>query len=87
MSVADKLQTLTENISDAYDAIDTKGGTIPQDKNTENLADAITSIPAGGGDPEFFGCTEGIAEMNYLEDIMPELLTFNYGGFQYGSRF
>lgn len=49
MSVADKLQTLTENISDAYDAVNTKGGTIPQDKNTENLADAITSIPSGGG--------------------------------------
>lgn len=36
----------------------------------------------GGGDitPEFFGCDEGKAEMEYLENIMPEILTINYGG-------
>lgn len=47
MSVADELTNLTNNISAAYDAIETKGGTVPADKNTDNLADAIASIPSG----------------------------------------
>lgn len=51
MSIADKLTKLTEDITSAYEAVETKGGTIPSDKNTENLADAIFSI-SGGGVPE-----------------------------------
>ena len=49
MSIAGKLEKLETDITSAYSAINTKGGTIPQNKNTENLSDAITSIPSGGG--------------------------------------
>lgn len=48
MSIADKLEKLTTDITSAYDAIDEKGGTIPEHKNTENLSDAILSIEGGG---------------------------------------
>lgn len=44
MSVADKLEKLTTDIRSAYDAVEEKGGTIPEHKNTENLAPAIESI-------------------------------------------
>lgn len=44
MAVADKLNKLISDIGDAYDAVDSKGGTIPANKNTDNLADAINSI-------------------------------------------
>lgn len=52
MSIATELSTLNDNILDAYTAVDGKGGTVPENKNTDNLATAITSIPSGGGATE-----------------------------------
>lgn len=48
MSIATSLQKLETDITNAYNTINTKGGTIPSDKNTNNLATAINSIPSGG---------------------------------------
>lgn len=48
MSIASELQALNDNILDAYDAVNTKGGTVPANKNTANLATAISSISGGG---------------------------------------
>ena len=50
MSIANEIATLKINITNAYNSINTKGGTIPTNKNTENLSSAIDSIPSGGGD-------------------------------------
>jgi hypothetical protein len=50
MSIATNLEKLETDITNAYSAINTKGGTIPSDKNTNNLSTAISSIPSGGGD-------------------------------------
>lgn len=47
MSIATNLQKLETDITNAYSAINTKGGTIPSDKNTNNLATAINSISGG----------------------------------------
>ena len=47
MAIADKLTKLSTDISNAYTAIDNKGGTIPANKNTDNLASAIGSISTG----------------------------------------
>lgn len=47
MAIADKLTKLATDITNAYDAIDDKGGTIPSDKNTNNLENAIRSIQTG----------------------------------------
>lgn len=52
MSIAGSLEQLTSDITTAYQAIDGKGGTIPEYKNTENLGDSIASIPSGGGMPQ-----------------------------------
>ena len=49
MSIATSLQKLETDITNAYSAVQTKGGTIPSDKNTNNLATAISSISGGGG--------------------------------------
>lgn len=51
MTIAGSLEKLASDLSDAYDAIENKGGVIPEHKNTDNLPDAITSIE-GGGSPE-----------------------------------
>ncbi len=80
MSIASKLQKLETDIANAYNKIAEKGGTIPQNKNTNNLADAIESLFA-------------YTELEYIEStgtqyidtgIIPNLNTrikaeFNYG--------
>lgn len=48
MSIAGSLEHLADDIRIAYKAIDEKGGTIPEHKNTENLGDSIASIEEGG---------------------------------------
>ena len=48
MSIATSLTKLETDITSAYNAVQTKGGTIPSDKNTNNLATAINSISGGG---------------------------------------
>lgn len=48
MSIASQLTALEGNISDAYDMVAQRGGTVPARKNMENLDDAIATIPSGG---------------------------------------
>lgn len=48
MSIATELTALSGHITNAYNAVNTKGGTIPTNKNMANLDDAILSIPSGG---------------------------------------
>lgn len=49
MAIADTINSMKTNITNAYNAIQTKDGTIPTNKNLANLSTAINSIPAGGG--------------------------------------
>ena len=71
MSVATELTKLNTNIKNAYDEIQTKGGTIPQNKNTDNLATAINSIPAGGGSPDDYFYTNNTNNM--LRDMIKKV--------------
>ena len=48
MSIASELTALNGYILGAYDEINTKGGTVPANKNMANLATAIGSISTGG---------------------------------------
>lgn len=48
MTIAESLTTLSTDITATYDKIAAKGGSIPQEKNTNNLPGAVESIPAGG---------------------------------------
>ena len=54
MAISNELNTLKANISNAYNAIQAKGGTIPTNKNTQNLSDAINTIQGGGGGTDYF---------------------------------
>lgn len=49
MSIASELSALNGYIIGAYDEINTKGGTVPANKNMANLASAIATISGGGG--------------------------------------
>lgn len=52
MSIASVISSMQTNVSNAYDAISAKGGTVPQNKNIQNLANAIGSISGGGSSDE-----------------------------------
>ena len=61
MSIADKLSRLEDDIRNAYDTLDTKGATIPDEKNTINLADAIDTISSSANAvsvDRFIGATQ-----------------------------
>lgn len=68
MSIASELNALNDHILGAYDAIDTKGGTIPQNKNMANLPDAIDSIPSGGVDNNWAAVMQGDTNALYDND-------------------
>ena len=48
MAIADTINSMKTNITNAYNAIQTKGGTVPTNKNLAYLSEAINSIPGGG---------------------------------------
>lgn len=50
MAIVDTLNSIKENITNAYNALEQKGASIPEDKNIQNLASVIESISAGGSD-------------------------------------
>lgn len=64
MSIASELLALQTHITNAYGAVNDKGGTIPASKNMANLATAIASIAAGGGD-----VVSGEIEYSVLTDL------------------
>lgn len=43
------ISSLKSNISNSYNACQTKGATMPTNKNSSNLPDCILSIPSGSG--------------------------------------
>ena len=45
MSVASEITALEGYLTNAYNKIDSMGGTLPQNKNMQNLTNAIDSIP------------------------------------------
>lgn len=44
MSITSEISRINNNISDAYDALEAKGATMPQVQNSANLADTIATI-------------------------------------------
>ena len=49
MSIASEIVRIKNSIENVYSAISTKGGTVPQNRNSANLASAIGSVTGGGG--------------------------------------
>lgn len=82
MSIASELQTLNDNILDAYSAVNTKGGTVPANKNMANLAAAIATIAGGGGGSvdisNFFGFTKAVSGTFSVTDSSYEIYTVTH---------
>lgn len=49
MSIASQLQAYENGLTDAYNMVSQRGGTMPVHKNMSSLASAIATIPSGGG--------------------------------------
>ncbi len=49
MTTAETITSMYNNVKLAYDALATKGATLPEDKNLANLASTVESIVSGGG--------------------------------------
>lgn len=71
MAIADTINSMKTNITNAYNAIQTKGGTVPTNKNLANLSTAINSIPAGGG----------IEDVATVAALKAKVMTENVGKF------
>lgn len=73
MTIASEITRIKTNIDNAYTALEAKGATIPETKNSANLADTINTI------------TDGSGETNYLGRIVTEdgVLQFPYEGFAF----
>lgn len=49
MSIESEINRIKSNISSAYSAVKSKGGTVPVEKTSANLPTAIRAIPQEGG--------------------------------------
>lgn len=81
MSIASELSALNGYILGAYDEINTKGGTVPSNKNMANLASAIASISSGGGIDlsGFLGLTKAVTGSFRPSGIYYTDVTHNLG--------
>lgn len=74
MAIADTINSMKTNITNAYNAIQTKGGTIPTNKNLANLSTAINSISTGGSGG-------GIEEVSTVAALKAKVKSENIGKF------
>lgn len=74
MAIADTINSMKTNITNAYNAIQTKGGTVPTNKNLANLSTAINSISTGG-------TGGGIEEVSTVAALKAKVMTENIGKF------
>lgn len=73
MSIQSEISRISGNVSDALDAIEDKGVTIPSGANSDDLADLIAQITGGGidGNNIGYGITDnslpkiGIGQIEY----------------------
>lgn len=74
MAIADTINLMKTNITNAYNAIQAKGGTIPTNKNLANLSTAINSISTGGSGG-------GIEDVATVAALKAKVTTENIGKF------
>ena len=55
MSIASEITRIKTNIDNAYTALEAKGATIPETKNSANLADTVATVTGGGGETNYLG--------------------------------
>ena len=74
MAIADTINSMKTNITNAYNAIQTKGGRVPTNKNLKNLSTAINSISTGGSGG-------GIEDVATVAELKAKVTAGNVGKF------
>ena len=74
MSIQSEITRLSGNVSDALDAIEAKGVTIPSGANSDDLADLIGQISGGGGTGTISQDQDGYLVLSPDGDV-PTLIT------------
>ena len=74
MAIADTINSMKTNITNAYNAIQTKGGRVPTNKNLKNLSTAINSISTGGSGG-------GIEDVATVAELKTKVTAENVGKF------
>lgn len=69
MSVQSELDRIISAIGAAYDAVEAKGGTVPQSETIAGLAAAVQSIQTGGGEENLFHATITPATANEVVTV------------------
>lgn len=78
MSIASELTKLETDITNAYDVVQIKGGTIPSDKNTNNLSTAISSIATGIPEQDYTYNQINTPVNNYLTEVTYDPTDYTY---------
>ena len=55
MTIASEITRIKTNIDNAYTALEAKGATIPDEKNSANLASTVNTITGGSGETNYLG--------------------------------
>lgn len=63
MSIQSEIKRISGNVSDAYEAVGEKGGTLPEIQNSDNLAAAIREIPTDFIPYSEKGTASGVASL------------------------
>lgn len=86
MSIQNEIERINLNISNSYVAIQEKGGTVPQNANSQNLAQAINSIPTSGVSVESITITSQPNKISYyVDDIFDPTGMAVYANFSNGK--
>lgn len=74
MSIQGEVERIKQNVSNAYNAVLKKGGSVPGRANSENLAAAIAAIPSAksASDVTYDGTASGLSAEN-VQDAIDEL--------------
>ena len=76
MAIAETIESMRENLSNAYTSLEGKGATIPTDKNLYNLASTIDTVTAGGGEEdlsvELTAQDVAITELEEVANSLPD---------------
>jgi hypothetical protein len=75
-TIAQTIESMRENLSNAYTSLEGKGATIPTDKNLYNLASTIDTVTAGGGEEdlsvELTAQDVAITELEEVANSLPD---------------
>lgn len=89
MAITDTLNSIKNNVINAYNRLQIKGATIPTYKNIENLAPTIDTIPSGSREVFVVNSNTSIIEFGGQRNINVNIVfntTYNVNSIATGTK-